>query len=109
MACSPYLVYTGVTDTGLCSGGGSPTTIYIDSAVIPFLTGTFVYSDAGCSVSIGDSFYFVYQDYLYNYSGTDTQIKSVDPCPSPTPTPTNTGTPTAVSYTHLTLPTKRIV
>ena len=35
MACSPYLVYTGVTDTGLCTGGGSSTTVYIDSAVIP--------------------------------------------------------------------------
>ena len=108
MACSPYLVYTGVTDTGLCSGGGSPTTIYIDSAVIPFSASTFVYSDAGCSVSIGDSFYFVYQDYLYNYSGTDTQIKSVDPCPSPTPTPTNTGTPTVTptpTQTNTTTPT----
>lgn len=104
MACSPYLVYTGITDTGLCSGGGSPTTIYIDSPVIPFSAGTFVYSDSGCSVPIGDSFWFVYQSYLYNYSGSDSSIFSVDPCPTPTPTPTptNTLTPTVTTTNTLT-------
>jgi|LakMenEpi03Aug12_release.lakeMendotaPanAssembly.Ray.scaffolds.fasta_scaffold168629_1 hypothetical protein len=94
MACSPYLIYTGVTDTGLCSGGGSPITVYIDSTVIPFSAGTIVYSDSICSVPIGDSFWFVYSGYLYNYNGTDTEIISVDPCPTPTPTPTITPTPT---------------
>ena len=91
MACSPYLVYTGVTDTGLCTGGGSSTTVYIDSAVIPFSAGTFVYSDL-CVTPITDTFFFYYQNYVYEYSGSDGSIKSVIPCPTPTPTPTLTPT-----------------
>ena len=90
MACSPYLVSTGVTDTGLCTGGGSSTTVYIDSAVIPFSGGTFVYSDSSCSIQIGDSFFFYYADYVYDYSGTDSSIKFATVCPTPTPTPTPT-------------------
>ena len=99
MPCSPYLVYTGVTDTGLCSGGGSPTTIYIDSAVVPFSAGTFVYSDSSCSSAVTDSFFFYYLDYVYDYSGSDLSIKFPTLCPTPTPTPTPTNTPTPTPTT----------
>lgn len=94
MPCSPYLVYTGITDTGLCTGGGSLVTVYIDSAIIPFPDSTFVYSDPDCSVSFGDSFFFYYLGYVYNYAGSDSSIKSSTICPTPTPTPTLTPTPT---------------
>ena len=95
MACSSYLVYTGVTDAGLCTGGGTPITVYIDSAVIPFSAGTVVYSDPCPSIiPFGDSFYFYYQDYVYQYAGSDSSIKEAIPCPTPTPTPTPTITPT---------------
>ena len=36
-------------------------------------------------------------------------LQRISPAPKPTPTPTPKPTPTPVSYTHLTLPTKRIV
>lgn len=81
LICNPYLVYTGSTDAGLCTGGGTPITVYIDSPTIPFPNGTFVYSDPSCSVSFGVSFFFYYLNYVYNYSGSDTYIASSTACP----------------------------
>ena len=82
MACTNITIYTGVTDTGLCSGGGSPVSVYADTATLPFPLGTTVNSDPSCLIPLGDSFYFYYQSYIYNFSGSDGQIKSADLCTS---------------------------
>lgn len=97
MACNLITIYTGSTSIGLCTGGGDPISVYIDTATLPFPNGTSINSDPGCTTPITtiDDFYFYYGNYLYYYIGSDGQISESGPCPStPTPTPTPTLTPT---------------
>ena len=97
MACTLITIYTGSTSIGLCTGGGDPISVYIDTATLPFPNGTSINSDPGCTTPITtiDDFYFYYGNYLYYYIGSDGQIAESGPCPStPTPTPTPTLTPT---------------
>ena len=93
MACTLITIYTGSTSIGLCTGGGDPISVYIDTATLPFPNGTTINSDSGCTTPITtiDDFYFYYGNYLYYYNGSDGQIAESGPCPStPTPTPTPT-------------------
>lgn len=105
MACTLITIYTGSTSPGLCTGGGDPISVYIDTATLPFPNGTTVNSDPGCTTpisSIGD-FYFYYENYIYYYFESDGQILGSDPCPAtptPTPTPTLTPTPTSESFSY---------
>jgi hypothetical protein len=105
MACTLITIYTGSTSIGLCTGGGDPISVYIDTATLPFPNGTTVNSDPGCTTpisSIGD-FYFYYENYIYYYFESDGQILGSDPCPAtPTPTPTPTLTPTPTETPELT-------
>ena len=108
MACTLITIYTGSTAIGLCTGGGDPISVYIDTATLPFPSGTTINSDPSCLTPISSgNFYFYYQNYVYNYVGSDGQIDSNDPCPAtPTPTPTPTVTPTTTSTpTPTTTPT----
>ena len=101
MACTLITIYTGSTAIGLCTGGGDPISVYIDTATLPFPSGTTINSDPSCLTPISSgNFYFYYGNYVYNYVGSDGQIDSNDPCPAtPTPTPTPTVTPTRTSTT----------
>jgi len=93
MACVLFTIYTGATSTDLCEGKGIAITVYIDAtAPFPDFTTVNVNTDPTCSTPVSGSFFFYYQDYVYDYSGV--YIVSSAPCPTTTPTPTPTQTPT---------------
>jgi hypothetical protein len=91
MACVLFSIYTGTTSAGLCEGNGKEMQVYID-ATAPFPDFTTVNTDPGCLTPASGSFFFYYQNYVYDYSGV--YIVSSTLCPTPTPTPTPTVTPT---------------
>jgi hypothetical protein len=106
MACTLITIYTGITDTDLCIGGGVPISVYVDFTSLPIPDFTPVNSDSGCSIPIGADFFFYYNSYVYQYVGSDGEIKSSSPCPTPTPTPTPTITSTpTVTPTNTKTPT----
>jgi hypothetical protein len=82
MACTLITIYTGATDTGLCSGGGGVKTVYMDTATLPFPIFTSVYqnTDPTCTLQVFESFFFFYQDYVYEYSGSDARIYTANQC-----------------------------
>ena len=92
MACVLFSIYTGTTSAGLCEGNGKEMQVYISGATAPFPDFTTVNTDPSCSTPASGSFFFYYQNYVYDYSGV--YIVSSTLCPTPTPTPTPTVTPT---------------
>ena len=92
MACVLFSIYTGTTSAGLCEGNGKEMQVYISGATAPFPDFTTVNTDPSCSTPASGSFFFYYQNYVYDYSGV--YIVSSTLCPTPTPTPTPTQTPT---------------